>query len=143
MKAITRFEFLRRLGFGGSALIAALCFGQTSCKDKGEGNSAALKDFTIDLAQAQFSKLKTPGNFVIEQDVVVACTGNGLYAAVTVICSHEGQKQVAYQAATNDFRCSAHGAVFDATGKGKSGPSSAGLRSYNTSVSGNSLRVFS
>jgi nitrite reductase/ring-hydroxylating ferredoxin subunit len=139
---MTRFEFLRKLGFGGSALLTALCLGQSSCKED-DKTSSSSKDFTLDLNQAAFSKLKTPGNFIVEQDVVVACTGPGAYAAVTVICSHEGQKQVAYQAGSNDFRCSAHGATFDVQGKGKSGPSSAGLRTYQTSLSGNSLRVFS
>jgi cytochrome b6-f complex iron-sulfur subunit len=139
---MTRFEFLKQLGFGGPALIAALCLGQSACKEE-DKTSSSSKDFTLDLNQSAFSKLKTPGNFVIEQDVVIACTGPGAYAAVTVICSHEGQKQVTYRSSSNDFRCSAHGAVFDVQGKGKSGPSSAGLRIYNTRLSGNSLRVFS
>jgi len=139
---MTRFEFLRHLGFGGSALLAALCFGQSSCKED-QNTSASSKDFTLDLNQAAYSKLKTQGNFVIEQDVVVACTGPGTYAAVTVICSHEGRKQVSYQSASNDFRCSAHGALFDAQGKGKNSLGSAGLRTYQTSLNGNSLRVFS
>jgi nitrite reductase/ring-hydroxylating ferredoxin subunit len=114
-----------------------------SCKEDSDNTSATSKDFTLDLNQAAFSRLKTPGNFVVEQDVVIACTGPGAYAAVTVICSHEGKKQVAYQSASNDFRCSAHGATFDVQGKGKSGPSSAGLRVYQTSLNGSSLRVFS
>ena len=139
---ISRYTFLKQTGFGGSALLAALCLGESACKDS-NSTTAAAKDFTLDLSQSAFSKLKTPGNYVVEQDVVIACTGSGTYAAVTVICSHEGQKQVSYQSASNDFRCSAHGAVFDVQGKGKSGPSSAGLRTYNTSLSGNSLRIFS
>lgn len=142
MANISRYEFLRRLGFGGSALFAALCFGTGSCKEE-DSVTSGPKDFTIDLNQAAFSKLKTPGQFVVEQDVVIACISANTFAAVTVICSHEGQKQVAYRTSTNDFRCSAHGAVFDVQGKGKSGPSSAGLRMYNTSLSGNLLRVFS
>ncbi len=142
MESISRYEFLRKIGFGGSALLAALCFGTSSCKEE-ISNSSGSKDFTIDLNQAAFSKLKTPGQFVIEQEVVIACTAAGTYAAVTVICSHEGQKQVAYRSGSNDFRCSAHGAIFDVQGKGKSGPSSAGLRTYNTSLNGSTLRVFS
>ena len=141
MKTISRFEFLRQLGLSGAAIFAGMCL--HSCKDDGDDKAASSRDFTIDLNQAAFSKLKTPGNFVIEQDVVIACTGPGSYAAVTVICSHEGQKQVSYQAASNDFRCSAHGATFDVQGRGKSGPSSAGLRTYQISLSGNLLRVFS
>jgi cytochrome b6-f complex iron-sulfur subunit len=141
MKTISRFEFLRQLGFSGAAIFAGMC--AYSCKDAGNNTTAASKDFTLDLNQAAFSKLKTPGNFVIEQDVVLACTGLGTYAAVTVICSHEGQKQVSYQSASNDFRCSAHGALFDAQGKGKNSLGSAGLRTYQTSLSGNALRVFS
>ena len=143
METLSRYEFLRRLGFGGSALLAALCLGTESCKEESSSNTAGSKDFTLDLNQAAFSKLKTPGQFVVEQDVVIACTAANTYAAVTVICSHEGQKQVAYRSSDNDFRCSAHGAVFDVQGKGKSGPSSAGLRKYNTSLNGNLLRVFS
>jgi cytochrome b6-f complex iron-sulfur subunit len=143
MEKISRYTFLRQLGFGGPALLAALCLGESSCKSSSNSNSAGAKDFTLDLNQSAFSKLKTPGNYIIEQDVVVACTSPGNYAAVTVICSHEGQKKVFYQAASNDFKCTAHSAVYDTQGKGKSGPSSGGLRTYNTALSGSSLRIFS
>jgi cytochrome b6-f complex iron-sulfur subunit len=142
MEKITRYTFLKQVGFGGPALLAALCIGQSSCKSS-SSNSAGAKDFTLDLNQSAFSKLKTPGNYIVEQDVVVACTGPGTYAAVTVICSHEGQKKVLFQSASNDFKCTAHSAVYDIQGKGKSGPSSGGLRVYNTALSGSRLRVFS
>jgi cytochrome b6-f complex iron-sulfur subunit len=142
MESISRYEFLRKLGFGGAALMTALCIG--SCKDDDEKDtSASSKDFTLDLNQAAYQKLKTPGQFVIEQDVVIACVSAGKYAAVTVVCSHEGHKQVAYQAGSNDFRCSAHNAVYTVDGIGKSGPSSGGLRTYQHSLNGNSLRIFS
>jgi cytochrome b6-f complex iron-sulfur subunit len=140
METFSRYEFLRRLGFGGSALLAAICL--QSCKE--ENNiSSSPKDFTIDLNQAAYSRLKTAGEFLIEQDVVIACTGSGTYAAVTVICSHEGEKRVGYQAASNDFRCSAHGALFGVDGKGKNGLGSKGLRTYQTALNGNLLRIFS
>lgn len=140
MKTISRYEFLRRLGFGGSALLAAMCM--PSCKEENNASSSP-KDFTIDLNQAAYSKLKTTGEFIVEQEVVIACTGPGTYAAVTVICSHEGEKRVGYQAASNDFRCSAHGALFGVDGKGKNGLGSKGLRTYQTALSGNLLRIFS
>lgn len=141
---LSRFEFLKRLGFGGASLFAALCLTQ-SCKEDDDDNSSAAgpKDFTLDLNLAAYSRLKTVGQFVVEQEVVVACTGPGTYAAVTVICSHEGRKQIAYQSGSKDFRCSAHGAVFDAQGRVKTGPASSAIRTYQTSLSGSLLRVFS
>ncbi len=143
MEGITRYEFLRRLGFGGAALLTAICLGSCKDEDDDKNTPSAAKDFTLNLNQAGYTKLKTPGNFMVEQDVVIACVAPGEYAAVTVICSHEQQKQVAYQPAGKEFRCSAHGATFDTKGKVKSGPASTGLLTFNVVRSGDLLRIFS
>jgi nitrite reductase/ring-hydroxylating ferredoxin subunit len=146
MEKVSRLEFLKKLGFGGAALMAAICVagaGTSSCKSDSASTSASTKDFTLDLNQSANADLKIVGKFMVVQDVVIACTAAGTYAAVTVICSHEGKKQVGYREPQKDFYCTAHGAVYDQQGKGKSGPSSGGLRVYNTSLTGNSLRIYS
>ena len=144
MEKVSRLEFLKQLGFGGAALMATLCAaGTSSCKSNSASTSASTKDFTLDLNQSANADLKIVGKFMVVQDVVIACTAAGTYAAVTVICSHEGRKQVGYRESQKDFYCSAHGAVYDQQGIGKSGPSSGGLRVYNTTLTGNSLRIYS
>ena len=126
--------------------MATLCSvgaGTSSCKSNSASTSASTKDFILDLNQSANADLKIVGKFMVVQDVVIACTAPGTYAAVTVICSHEGRKQVGYRESQKDFYCSAHGAVYDQQGIGKSGPSSGGLRVYNTTLTGNSLRIYS
>ncbi|MEQ1623155.1 MAG: Rieske 2Fe-2S domain-containing protein, partial [Sediminibacterium sp.] len=83
------------------------------------------------------------GGFVIQNAVVIAKTGTGTYAAATVICSHEGQKQITYRSAGSQWYCSSHGATFDINGAGLNGNASKGLTIYKTSLNGTSLRIYS
>jgi len=139
---MTRGQFLKNMGISGGALLAVYCAGGlSSCTN--DSVTPSGKDFTINLDEANYSPLKTVGNFVVVQEVVVACTAVGVYKAVTLICSHAGQKQVAYRKSENDFYCSAHGANFDINGKGKNSNGSKGLTVYSTTLSGSNLRIFS
>jgi cytochrome b6-f complex iron-sulfur subunit len=141
---LTRLEFLKKLGLGGSALMAVYWGAQLSaCSNKDNPSPSDKLDFTINLDESSYAKLKTPGNFIVKNDVVVAFTTDSKYVAVTVICSHEGEKKVAYRSSQNDFRCSEHGAEFNLEGKVKNGNGSGGLKVYNTSLVGSSLRIFS
>jgi len=139
---MTRGQFLKNMGFSGAALLAVYCVGGLSSCSK-ESETPLGKDFTINLDEAAYSSLKIVGNFLVIQEVVVVCTGAGIYRAVTLICSHAGQKQVAYRKAQNDFYCSAHGANFDIDGKGKNSNGSKGLKVYSNTLSGSNLRIFS
>jgi nitrite reductase/ring-hydroxylating ferredoxin subunit len=103
----------------------------------------AAADFTLNLDDAANSALKTNGNYLISNGIVVAKTTTGEYVAATVTCSHEGRKEVLYDKANNRYRCTAHGAIFDLTGKGLNSEGSKGLTIYKTTLTGSSLRVFS
>jgi cytochrome b6-f complex iron-sulfur subunit len=134
---ISRMEFLKKLGFGGSALMAvylSACVNETVVP---EGGTSAAN--TLDLTSAANAKLLNSGGYVITGNIVVANIGNGQYAAVTRICSHEGQKQVIYQ--NGEFYCTAHGAQFDTNGKGLNSNGKKGLTTYKVTKSGNILSI--
>ncbi|MVM39304.1 Rieske 2Fe-2S domain-containing protein [Spirosoma sp. HMF3257] len=75
---------------------------------------------------------------MVTGNVVVANTTQG-YVAVTLVCSHEGEKRI--QLRNNEFYCSAHGARYDLNGKGLNSEGSHGLTIYTISQSGNILTI--
>lgn len=139
---ITRHEFLKKLGLGGSALLAVYGLGLGHSCSKENKASAGPKDFTISLDDPTYTSLRTIGNFVVVNEVVIVCTAADTFVAVTLICSHEGSKKVTFRKSQNDFYCSEHGAEFDLQGKGKNSNGSKGLKVYSTTLSGNSLRIY-
>ena len=145
-ETLSRHEFLRKLGLSGAALMAVYFSSSvlTSCKNESDltptGSGLAV-DFTLNLDEAANADLKNNGGFVVVNEVVIARTNEGTYAAVTVVCSHAGLKQVIYS--TDRFLCTAHGALYDNTGKGLNLTGSNGLTLYQTTLTGNQLRVFS
>ena len=135
-----RREFLEKLGIGAAFVLTSSCLG--SCK-KTDSAPAGTVDFTLDLTASANAALATNGGFIISNKVVVAKDTSGNYVAATQVCSHEGNVQVSYNKASNNYMCSAHGATFDLLGKGTNANGSKGLTIYKTSLSGTSLRVFS
>jgi len=140
-----RTEFLKKLGLGGAALVAVYCTGSLgSCKKKDKNiPQAENKDFTLDLNDSSYSSLKNNGSYVVVNTVVVAKTKNGNYVAVTQICSHQGNVNVVYDASGDNFYCNSHGARFNTGGGGINSEGSKGLKTYNTSLNGSILRIFS
>ena len=139
---ISRHQFLRKMGLGGSALLAVYCGASlTSCDNEAAtpATTPAAKSLIIDLSAKENEVLKANGGYIIKNDIVVAKTNLGTYVAVTVVCSHEGNKAISYQ--TSEFVCSVHGARFDNAGKGLNVNGRNGITVYPTSVSGNTLTV--
>jgi cytochrome b6-f complex iron-sulfur subunit len=162
---LSRGQFLRQLGLSSGALMAFYCMGTglTACSgsdsdptpDPGPGpgtnpgTSSAIKgttsganiDFTIDLTNAEYSKLKTTGEFNYVANIIIVNTG-GTYVALSKVCTHEGST-IAYRSATNDFKCPNHGSEFNLDGSVKLSPASKSLTVYKTEIqnSGNTLRV--
>ena len=134
-----RREFLEKLGIGAAFVLTSSCLG--SCT-KTDNAPTGTVDFTLDLTASANAALTTNGGFIISNKVVVAKDTSGNYVAATQVCSHEGNVQVAYNKAANNYLCSAHGATFDLLGKGTNANGSKGLTIYKTSLSGTSLRVF-
>lgn len=140
---ISRNQFLRKLGISGAALMAVYCGAVLSSCKKDAVTPSSSKDFTLNLDESAYASLKTPGNFLVVQEVVIVCTAVNTWVAVTVVCSHEGEKKVTFRSANNDFYCPVHGARYDLTGKGLNSNGARGLTLYKTALSGSNLRIFS
>lgn len=111
----------------------------TACSKEADVAPAPLTNaVTIDLTTAANAALKSVGGYVVTNNIVVANTAQG-YVATTVVCSHEGQRQV--QLRNGEFYCPTHGARFDLTGKGLNGNGSRGLTVYKVAQSGSILTI--
>lgn len=166
-EVVNRGQFLRSLGLSTGALMALYCMGTlTSCSNADDpavtptpgptptptpptsgatgltGNADATKgvvDFTLDLANTNYAKLKTEGEFVQIGAIVVA-NARGTMVALSNVCTHQGG-QLQYRVGTNDFRCNIHGGLFSTTGAVVASPPSAPVKAFKTALTGNSLKV--
>ena len=138
---IKRLEFLKSLGLKGASLLAVYCGVSTlsSCKNESVAPASSV-DFSLDLTNATYSKLNTVGNYVIANGIVIARVSSTGFAAVTQVCSHENKANVIYSG--GGFYCTQHGATFSTTGAGTNANGSKGIKAYQTSLSGTSLRIF-
>jgi len=140
---MNRQEFLAQVGTGAAALFIPLCFGGgalSSCSNGGVVPAAPTNvDFTLDISTGA---LAVKGGYLVTQGLVVARTLAGTFLAVSAACTHAGTN-VQYIGASNSFRCPNHGATFNNAGQVTGGPAGSSLATYNTTLTGNSLRVFS
>jgi cytochrome b6-f complex iron-sulfur subunit len=152
-----RKEFLSLLGTGTALVFGLGCLGSCGSKDSdpapnpnpnptpnpnpGTGGGSTKKDFTLNLDDAANSSLKTKGNALRSNGVIVAYTNAGTYIAVASTCTHEGGT-VGYEAGANNFVCPNHGSAFSATGSVVNGPATQALKQYNTTLTGATLRVY-
>jgi cytochrome b6-f complex iron-sulfur subunit len=136
-----RKEFLSILGVGAAAIACGRCF--TGCKKNDSvTNPPTNVDFTLDLTNPAYAALKTNGGFIYNSGVIVARTASGSYIAVSSTCTHAGGT-VQFDVNNNLFHCPVHGSNFAVDGSVLNGPAGSPLTKYNTSLSGNSLRVYS
>jgi cytochrome b6-f complex iron-sulfur subunit len=161
-----RGEFLRSLGMSSAALMAFYCMGTglTACSSKSDdpspspgtpttsagltGNAETAKgaiNFTVDLTNSDFAKLKTVGEFVKVGNVLIANTKGGKYVTIQRDCTHEHQDLVAYQLASDNFYCNAHGSTYATDGSVTvaiiSGQAAMKLYKTTLSADGNKLTV--
>ncbi|MBL0012769.1 MAG: Rieske (2Fe-2S) protein [Flavobacterium sp.] len=142
---MTRKEFFARVGLGAAAVLIPACIGglASSCSnddDDGDVTPAPTNvDFTLDITTGA---LATNGGYLTKNGIVVARTNDGEFLAVSASCTHQGTN-VKYVASANNFHCPNHGADFSSNGTVIDGPTSTNLTSYNTTLTENSLRVFS
>jgi cytochrome b6-f complex iron-sulfur subunit len=142
---MNRMEFLKSLGLKGASLFAVYCAasGLSSCvnesMDPTTTDGVTGNVLSLDLTTAAYSKLNTTGNYVIVSGIVIARVSATAFAAVTQVCSHEGRRQVVFNA--GEFYCAAHGARFDTAGKGLNSTGSRGLKTYVTTLEGTILKV--
>ena len=142
---MNRMEFLKSLGLKGASLFAVYCAasGLSSCvnesMDPTNPTGVTGNELILDLTSAAYTKLNTVGNYVIVSGIVIARVSTSTFAAVTQVCSHEGRRQVVFNA--GEFYCAAHGARFDTAGKGLNSTGSRGLKTYVTLLEGTTLKV--
>ena len=137
-----RKEFLSALGLGAVAITCASCLGG-GCKPLDSVPTAPTNvDFTISLTDPRYSALNNNGGFAYKDGLIIARTSSGKYWAVSSVCTHAGGT-VTFVASNNQFYCASHGSVFAVDGSVLSGPAPSSLAQYKTSLSGNSLRVYS
>jgi cytochrome b6-f complex iron-sulfur subunit len=142
---MNRMEFLKSLGLKGASLFAVYCAasGLSSCvnesMDPTNPTGVTGNELILDLNSAAYSKLNTVGNYVVVSGIVIARVSTSSFAAVTQVCSHEGRRQVVFNA--GEFYCAAHGARFDTAGKGLNSTGSRGLKTYLTTLDGTTLKV--
>jgi cytochrome b6-f complex iron-sulfur subunit len=133
---MNRKEFLSIVGIGATGVFVTSCL--SACNKENNTNI----DFTLDLSSSANSALAANGGYVISQGVIVAKTSAGEYIAVSAACTHQGTN-VQFQSSNNRFNCPSHGASFNTNGTVQNGPANSPLTKYNTSLSGNMLRVYS
>jgi cytochrome b6-f complex iron-sulfur subunit len=142
---MNRMEFLKSLGLKGASLFAVYCAasGLSSCvnesMDPTNPTGGTGNELILDLNSAAYTKLNPVGNYVVVSGIVIARVSATAFAAVTQVCSHEGRRQVVFNA--GEFYCAAHGARFDTAGKGLNSTGSRGLKTYATLLEGTTLKV--
>jgi cytochrome b6-f complex iron-sulfur subunit len=138
-----RKDFLSQVGFGAAAFLAPICLGGIAGCGKASGGSSPSApsnvDFTLDVSSGT---LASNGGFLVSQGILVARTNAGAFLAVSAACTHEGTT-VNYNAANNNFVCPNHGAKFSSTGMVTLGPAATNLKTYNTSLTNSTLRIYS
>lgn len=164
---MTRYEFLKSMGFKGGALMALM----TSCireedmyinaltekaasttvtppvtTTPGTGTTTDLSTIknpllTLDLTTTANAALKTVGGYLIKSGIVVAQVSAGVYVSATQTCSHEPKKKVIFN--KTEFYCTDHGARFDLNGKGLNSFGSKGITVYKVATDGKTLVVYS
>ncbi len=134
-----RKEFLSMMGIGAAAVACTACFGGCAKEDNGVEPPANV-DFTLDINDPANSGLTDTG--VNTNGIVVVKTSGGAYTAVSAACTHQGTT-VYYRPSSNDFYCPSHGSSFATDGTVTQSPATSSLKHYNTTLTGNLLRVYS
>lgn len=141
-----RKDFLSQVGVGAAAFLAPICLGGIAgCGKSSTGSTPSIPtppsniDFTLDVSSGA---LASNGGFLVSQGILVARTNAGTFLAVSAACTHEGTT-VNYNAANNNFVCPNHGAKFSSSGMVTLGPATTNLKSYNTSLTNSTLRIYS
>jgi cytochrome b6-f complex iron-sulfur subunit len=162
-ETMNRASFLRGLGLSSAALMSVYCAsGLVACGSKdttvtptptplpGGGNTstgltgnastgAGAINFTLDLSNANYSKLKTVGEFAAVGDIVVA-NAKGVYVAIGRICTHDSGN-LNYKSSDDTFVCDKHGGIYNNNGTVKAAPPSKAVVAYKAAVSGSNLTV--
>lgn len=136
-----RKEFLTTLGKGAAIAGLVYCVG-CSANSNDIPTAPTNVDMTIDLSQSANSALNTVGGSLVTKGIIIGRVNANSFVAVSSACTHQGTT-IEFQLNNNRFYCNNHGSTYALDGTVTLGPATRSLTKYNTSFSGNSLRVFS
>jgi cytochrome b6-f complex iron-sulfur subunit len=137
-----RKDFLATIGMSAATLALLSCAG---CKKDSSGSSVSGPtgvDFTLDLSLSANAALLSNGGYLAANNVLVARSTTGAYIAVQQSCTHENYPLI-YQGSTGHFYCNNHGSAFSEGGAVLNSPANRNLTVYKTTLTGNSLRIYS
>lgn len=137
---MNRKEFLKLMGFSASAFVASNFL--FSCSSDDTATAPENVDFTIDLDAPEYSFLKTKGEFLVKDNVIVAHTINDEYIALTALCTHESAK-LTYDDFKDIIYCPKHYSEFSKDGKVIKGPAKKSLSRFVVELNGSMLRIHS
>lgn len=164
---MNRGAFLRSLGMSSAALMAFYCMGTglTACSKSNNdpapsggttgtgttptttsgftGNADPSKgavNFTVDLTDANYKTLTTIGNYVYQNNIILARVKDGSYVALSKVCTHEGTT-IQYIINEDDFYCPNHGSRFTNSGGVKNGPAASPVQQFKTSLNTDSTKL--
>ena len=136
-----RKEFLVTLGKGAAVAGLAYCVGCGSNSDSFP-TAPTNVDMTLDLTQSGNSALNTVGGSIVTNGIIIGRKNATSFVAVSAACTHQGTT-IQFQLNNNRFYCNNHGSTFALDGSVTQGPAGQPLHVYNTTLNGNSLRVYS
>ena len=136
-----RKEFLTKLGKGAAVAGLVYCVG-CGANNSGVEPAPTNVDMTLDLSQSAYSALNNVGGSVVIQGIIIGRVNATSFVAVSAACTHEGTT-IQFQLNNNRFYCNNHGSTFSLTGSVTNGPAARALTKYNTTLNGNSLRIYS
>lgn len=106
--------------------------------DSGE-NNPENNELSINLLDSKYSALNKEGGSVVENNVIVANTGDG-FIALSSLCTHEGCR-VSYSHDNGNLPCPCHGSVFSTSGMVLEGPAGSALKKYTVNQEGDVLTI--
>lgn len=136
-----RKQFLVTLGKGAAVATVAYCVG-CAANNAEVPTAPTTVDMTLDLTLSANQALNTVGGSIVTNGIIIGRTSATTFTAVAAACTHQGTT-VQFQLHNNRFYCPNHGSTFTLNGAVTNGPAAKALNQYNTTLNGNSLRVYS
>ncbi len=135
-----RRQFFYLSGLGSTTILAgnllAAC-SKAEDEDTNTGTPGGNK-LILDLTDPAYSGLKTVGNSLIKNNILIIHTVNDTYQALSKICTHQGCT-VGFNG--TEIVCPCHGSKFTTAGAVIQGPATLALTKYKTELAGEILTV--
>ncbi len=140
-----RREFIGKVAFGGSVLLAApvlfnACSNGTDEVINDTNNNTNSGAVTIDLTNATYANLQNVGGYVYKSDIIIVRVSDAQYIALSSVCTHQGCT-VQYSSTDTAIVCPCHGSKYTTLGAVTQGPATASLKKYSVKVDGNTLTI--